>query len=195
MTKYEKLHRRIIDAASEPQARSVLFGVAFLESSFFPIPPDTLLAPMVLRQPGAWLSLSLLCTVASVLGGVLGYAIGYFLIDTVGTWLVHSYGLANGVEKFQALFLQYGALIILIKGLTPIPYKLVTIASGIAQFPLLAFIGLSLVTRAARFVSMAALMRFLTPNGRLYVERHLLWFMLGFLVVAGVGSAVALRFL
>lgn len=191
---YEKLRQRIMDAAGEPQARSVLFGVAFLESSFFPIPPDTLLAPMVLRRPQTWLSLSLLCTVASVLGGVFGYAIGYFLVDTVGAWLVQSYGLADGVEKFQALFLHYGALIILLKGLTPIPYKLVTIASGIAHFPLLTFIGLSLVTRAARFIAMAALVRFLTPKGRLYVERHLLWFMLGFLVVAGVGSAVALKF-
>lgn len=190
---HERLRQWVVEAAYKPQAKSALFLAAFTESSFFPIPPDTLLAPMVLRRPESWLSLSLLCTTGSVLGGVLGYAIGYFLVDTAGTWLMHSYGFENGLARFQELFLKYGAIIILAKGLTPIPYKLVTIASGIAHFPIPAFIGLSVVTRAMRFIPVAACMRFLRPKARLYVERNLLWFMMGFLVVAGVASTFALN--
>ncbi len=136
--------------------------------------------------------------VAAVHGGqragrCVRVGIGYFLVDTLGAWLVHGYGLETGLARFQALFREYGALIILIKGLTPIPYKLVTIASGMAHYPLPAFIFLSAITRGLRFVPLAAVMRFLRPQARAYVERNLLWFMLGFLIIAGAGSALALK--
>ncbi|MCB1539257.1 MAG: DedA family protein, partial [Alphaproteobacteria bacterium] len=132
---FESLRQAVIREADKPRATRALFVVAFMESSFFPIPPDALLAPMVLRRPHEWLKLAAICTLGSILGGILGYAIGYFLMDSVAGWVIDGYHLRAGVDKFQALFAEYGAAIILLKGLTPIPYKLVTIASGAAHYP------------------------------------------------------------
>lgn len=191
----DRLRNLIIRESDKPRAQHVLFAVSFVESSFFPIPPDALLAPMVLRQPQHWLRFVVISTLGSVLGGLLGYAIGYFLVDTIGQWLVQSYGLEGGLERFQDLFKQYGAEIILLKGLTPIPYKLVTIASGVAHYPLLPFVVLSLITRAGRFLLIAALMRFLSPPARAYVEKRLVWFLLGFLLIAGGASMLAVKYM
>ena len=122
-----------IDAAHKPYALWILGGVAFAESSFFPVPPDVMLIPMSLARPQrAWLY-ALICTATSVLGGILGYAIGALLYNSVGHWLIQLYGLGGKVDAFRAGYAEYGAWIILLKGLTPIPYKLVTITSGLRQ--------------------------------------------------------------
>ena len=108
--------------------------MSFAESSFFPIPPDVVLVPMALAQPHKARLYALVCTIASVLGGMLGYAIGALLYDTLGHWLIAAYGYGEGIEAFRAAYDKWGAWIILIKGLTPIPYKIVTIASGFAGY-------------------------------------------------------------
>ena len=148
-------------------------AVSFAESSFFPIPPDVVLVPVVLanRERAYWIAF--VCTVASVLGGMLGYAIGAFLMETVGQWLVSFYGLAEGIAGFEEMFLKYGAAIILIKGLTPIPYKLVTIASGIAGYPFLLFVLLSLLTRGFRFFLIAFLLKRYGEPVQEFIERRL----------------------
>src|SRR5215510_3732822 len=129
----------------------VLAAISFAESSFFPIPPDILLIPMILAQPRrAWL-IAAVCTIASVLGGFVGYAIGYFLFDAIGRPILEFYHAMGRYDALKAGFDQWGVWIIILKGMTPIPYKLVTIASGVAHFDLLSFVGASIISRSLRF--------------------------------------------
>ena len=180
--------------ASHEKAPQGLFWVSFVESSFFPIPPDVMLIPMVLAKPAkAWVYAAI-CTAGSVLGGILGYAIGYFLYETFGQWLINLYGLATQAEAYRAAYNQWGLWIILIKGLTPIPYKLVTIASGAAAFNFWVFIAASIVTRAARFFLVAALLYWLGEPIRDFIERRLTLVTTAF-VVALVGGFVVVRYL
>lgn len=159
--------------AGSPHAMRGLGIVAFLESSVFPIPPDIMIVPMVLAKPqDAW-RIAAVATAASVVGGLAGYAIGYFLLETVGQWIIQLYGLADKVAAYQRAYDEWGLWIILIKGLTPIPYKLVTIASGMAHFSLPVFILASILTRGARFFLVAGLLRAYGPPIRDFIEARL----------------------
>jgi len=154
-----RLYDWTLSIAGSRRATWGLAGVSFAESSFFPVPPDVVLVPMVLAKPHkAWFYAGV-CTVASVLGGLLGYAIGALLFDSVGQWIIHLYGLEQKADKFQESFAKWGLWVILIKGLTPIPYKLVTIVCGFAKFNLLVFMLASTATRGARFFLVALLLR------------------------------------
>jgi membrane protein YqaA with SNARE-associated domain len=167
--------------------------VAFAESSFFPIPPDVMLIPMSLARPQrAWLYASV-CTATSVLGGILGYAIGALLYDSVGHWLIEVYGLGGKVEAFRASYAEWGALIILLKGLTPIPYKLVTITSGFAGFNIALFILCSIVARGGRFFFAAVLLNRYGDWIRVRIEKHLaLWVSIGAAALV-LGFVIAFR--
>ena len=169
-----------IDSADKPQALWLMGLVSLLESSVFPVPPDAMLIPMSLARPErAWLYASV-CTATSVLGGILGYAIGALLYDSVGHWLIEFYGYGDKVEAFRAGYAEYGAWIILLKGLTPIPYKLVTITSGFANYNIWLFIGLSVIARGGRFFMAAILLNRYGEWIRVRIERHLaLWVSLG----------------
>ena len=168
-----KLYNWTMSFASHPQAKWVLAAVAFVESSVFPIPPDVLLVPTVLaNRQKAW-QIAGICTVFSVLGGMLGYAIGALLYDTLGLWLMNLYGYTDKVEQFRQSYAEWGAWIILIKGLTPIPYKIVTIASGFAGYDFFSFVVLSLITRALRFYLVAALLYFYGEPVRNFIEKRL----------------------
>ena len=182
-----------VDAADKPYAVWILGGVAFAESSFFPVPPDIMLLPMSLAQPKrAWLYASV-CTVASVLGGVLGYAIGALLYDSVGHWLINLYGLGDKVEAFRASYAEWGALIILLKGLTPIPYKLVTITSGFAGYNIWLFILFSLITRGGRFFMAAIVLNRYGEWIRVRIERHLALSVAILAIVLVAGFIIAFR--
>ena len=172
----KRIYDWCIDAAHKPYALWVLAAVAFAESSFFPVPPDVMLIPMSLARPkAAWLYASV-CTAASVLGGLLGYAIGALLYDSLGQWLIQFYHLSGKVEAFRDGYSQWGALIIIGKGLTPIPYKLVTITSGFAGYNLGLFVILSLITRGARFFAEAFLLNRYGARARGIIEKRLgLW--------------------
>jgi len=162
-----------IDAAHKPYALWILGIVSFAESSFFPIPPDVMLIPMALARPNkAWLYAGI-CTITSVAGGVVGYLIGHLLYDSVGQWVIQFYGYGDKVEAFRAGYAEYGAWIILLKGLTPIPYKLVTITSGFANYNIWMFIGLSIIARGARFYVVAILMNRYGVWIRETIEKHL----------------------
>jgi membrane protein YqaA with SNARE-associated domain len=183
-----------IAAADKPYALWILAAVAFAESSFFPVPPDVMLLPMALARPQrAWL-FATVCTIASVAGGVLGYAIGALLYDSVGQWLIHLYGLGDKVEAFRASYAHWGAWIIIGKGLTPIPYKLVTIASGVAHFDPVVFLLASIATRGARFFLVAALLRRFGPPIRGFVEKNLTAVATTALLLI-VGGFVAVKYL
>jgi membrane protein YqaA with SNARE-associated domain len=171
-----RLYDRCVAAAEKPYANWALFAVSFAESSFFPIPPDVMLIPMALARPDRAYRLAAWCTVASVTGGVLGYAIGALLYQSVGHWLVQLYGYSGKVEEFRAAYAQWGAWIILLKGLTPIPYKIVTITSGFAGYNLGLFILFSAITRAGRFFVLAFLLHRYGAQARHIIERQLgLW--------------------
>jgi membrane protein YqaA with SNARE-associated domain len=182
-----------IDAAHKPYALWVLGIVSFAESSFFPVPPDVMLIPMSLARPErAWLYAAL-CTATSVAGGIVGYAIGALLYDSVGHWLIELYGYGDKVETFRAGYAEWGAWIILLKGLTPIPYKLVTITSGFAGYDIWLFILFSIIARGGRFFIVAILLNRYGTVIREAIEKHL-----GFWVSAGaavlvLGFVVALR--
>lgn len=190
--------RRLYDwtlrQAARPNALGVLGVVSFAESSFFPVPPDVLLIPMVLAQRArAWL-IAGVCTAASVVGGVFGYAIGLYLFDTVGQWVIGLYGLERAAEQFRAFYDEWGLWVILIKGLTPIPFKIVTIMSGAAHFDMATFIAASVVTRGARFFLVAALLKRYGPPISAFIEKRLTLLFLAFLA-ALVGGFVAIKFL
>ena len=168
-----KLYDWVIRMAEHPKALWVLAGISFAESSFFPIPPDIMLIPMVIAQRArAWL-IAGVCTIASVAGGFLGYAIGFYFFETLGRYVIDLYGLQGGFAEFQEQFNKWGLWIILIKGLTPIPFKLVTIASGAAHFDLGVFAVASLITRAGRFYLVAGLIYLFGEPIREFIEKHL----------------------
>lgn len=188
-----RLYDRVMMLAAHPRAMWVLAAVSFAESSFFPIPPDAMLVPMVLaRRAEAW-RIAALCTLASVIGGFFGYAIGYFLYEMIGRPLVAFYGLERQFEQFQVLFNEWGLWIILIKGMTPIPYKIITIASGVAKFDLTVFALASIVTRGVRFYLIAALLYFFGPPIREFIERYLTLVTTGFVVIL-ISGFIALRY-
>lgn len=175
-----RLYDWCIAAADKPYAVWMLGFVSFAESSFFPVPPDVMLIPMALARPQRAWFFALVCTVTSVLGGVLGYAIGALLYDSLGGWIIQLYGYGDKVEQFRAAYAEYGAWIILLKGLTPIPYKLVTITSGFAGYNLLLFVVFSVITRGARFYILAFLLYRYGPRARSIIEERL-----GFWVTIG----------
>jgi len=188
------LYDWVIRLAAHPRAVPALGVISFLESSVFPIPPDVMLIPMVLANRAKAFTIAAVCTVTSVLGGLLGYAIGYYAFETIGEWVVRTYHLEAGLEAFRAGFDKYGVWIILIKGLTPIPYKLVTIASGAAHFDLLTFVWASIVTRGARFFIVAALLWKFGDPIRTFVEKRLTLLTWLFLI-ALIGGFVAFRYI
>lgn len=180
----------MLDLSARRGALNALAIVSFLESSVFPIPPDVMLVPMVLADRTRAFRLAAVCSLASVLGGVAGYALGYFFFETVGEWIVRTYSLGPALEAFREGFDRWGVWIILVKGLTPIPYKLVTIASGAAQFDLFTFVWASVLTRGARFYLLAALLWRYGEPIRGFVERRLVVLTWGVLIalVAGVAA-------
>ena len=188
---FRSLYERILSLAAGRWALPTLAAVAFAESSFLPIPPDALLGPMVLaRRERAWLY-ALVTTVGSVIGGLFGYAIGFYLAP-LGIKLLALMGHAGGLASFQLWYAKFGLWVILIKGLTPIPYKLVTIASGLAKFNLPMFIGASTATRGARFFLEAALLQH--PRAKALVDRHLN-LVIALAVVAVILAVVAVKFI
>jgi membrane protein YqaA with SNARE-associated domain len=188
-----RVYNWCIDAADKPYALWILAAVAFAESSFFPIPPDIMLLPMSLARPQrAWL-FATVCTIASVAGGVLGYAIGALLYDSVGQWLINLYHLGDKVEAFRASYAEWGSLIILLKGLTPIPYKLVTITSGFAGYNIWLFILCSIIARGGRFFIVAVVLNRYGVVIRAEIEKRLGLWLTAFLLLLAGGFVVAVK--
>jgi membrane protein YqaA with SNARE-associated domain len=168
-----KAYDWMITHAAGPHAWWILGAVAFAESSFFPLPPDIMLVPMALANRQRAFLLALWCTFASVLGGMLGYGIGLWFYGTIGHWIITTFGGAGAVETFRHAFAEYGMWIILIKGATPVPYKIITILSGFSGYNFVAFVGLSIITRFVRFGIVAALIYFFGEPIRTFIEKRL----------------------
>jgi membrane protein YqaA with SNARE-associated domain len=187
------LYARVQSLATGPHAERALAAVAFAESSFFPIPPDVLLAPMALANPRRAWRYALIATIASVFGGVLGYAIGAMLYGTVGAWLINLYGYGAKMEALKQTYAQWGWLVILIKGATPIPYKLVTIVSGLLGYNFPLFVALSVLTRGLRFFLVAGALRWLGEPVRAALERNFAAAMAGFAALVVAGFVIAIK--
>ena len=168
-----RLYQRVLALAASRHAALWLAVISFAEASFFPSPPDALLSPMALARPERAWRYALICTAASVAGGALGYLIGYGLFDIVARPLLAAYHYEAAFERFRQTYADWGVWIILIKGLTPIPYKIVTIASGAAGFNFGIFMLASLATRGARFFLVATLLHFWGDHVRDFIERRL----------------------
>jgi membrane protein YqaA with SNARE-associated domain len=190
----KRAYGRLIALAGHPQATWFLAAVAFAEASFFPVPPDALLVAMGLARPRRVWFYALICTIGSVAGGALGYYIGYAVFDRLALPLIHFYHMEHAFQTFQQKFARYGVDLILIKGLTPIPYKLVTIAAGAARFDFWTFMGASLLTRGGRFFLVAAILRVFGEAARHFIERWLT-LVTSLLAVGIVGGFVIIVFL
>ena len=189
-----KLYDWMMRTASDKRAPYALGTVSFMESSFFPIPPDVMLIPMVLsNRQKAW-RYALIATVTSVLGGLLGYAIGYFAYEAIGMPILKFYGKEHALDTFIQFVHEYGVPAIIIKGATPIPFKVVTIAAGVAKMDLLAFIGASIVARSMRFFLVAGLLYFFGEPIQSFIEKRLTLVTTVFVVVL-VSGFVAVKYL
>jgi membrane protein YqaA with SNARE-associated domain len=189
-----RMYDWMMGMAGSPRAPWALAVVSFIESSFFPIPPDVMLIPMVLsnRQKAWWYAT--IATIASVSGGLLGYAIGYYFYEGIGKPILAFYGKEHALDTFITFVHEYGVEAVIIKGMTPIPFKVVTIAAGVAKMDLLAFIGASIVARAMRFYMVAALLYFFGQPIREFIERRLTLVTTVFVVVL-VSGFVAVKYL
>lgn len=187
------LYDRTLRLAGHRHAEWALAAVSFIESSVFPIPPDALLVPMVLaRRERAWW-IATLCTLASAAGGLAGYLIGFFLWESVGRAVVDFYGYAQTFLDFKALYAEWGFWIVFGAGFTPFPYKVITIASGVAEMSLPVFLVASVVSRGARFFLVTALLWHFGPPIRAFIEKNLAWLTVAFFVLL-VGGFAAVRY-
>jgi membrane protein YqaA with SNARE-associated domain len=169
----KSLYDWMMRKAGSAKAGAALFWIAFIESSFFPIPPDVMLVPMVLADRAKAWRYAAIATVGSVIGGLFGYAIGYFLLDSVGKPVLQFYGKWDKFGEFAKTFNDYGVWILIIKGMTPIPYKLLTITAGATKMNVLAFTIASVIARAMRFFLVAGLLYWFGEPIREFIEKRL----------------------
>ncbi len=191
---FRQVYNWMMAQSTRPQAPWILAGTSFLESSISPIPPDPLMIPMILSQPKKAWFFAFLTSVSSAFGAMVGYGIGLLLFDTIGLWIIHTYGLETAFARLQQLFNDWGFWIIVFKAFTPIPFKVVTIASGVAGLNFLVFVIASFLSRSVRFFLVATLLRYYGDTIRVTLERHIT--LLSFLFLALlVGGFVILKYL
>jgi membrane protein YqaA with SNARE-associated domain len=179
----DRLYQWTLAKAAHRHAERWLFAISFMESSFFPIPPHPLLGLMCLARPEKALRFGVICTLASVIGGLFGYAIGHFLYESVGQAMLSALGLSAKFPAAACYLRAYGAEIILVKGATPIPFKLITITAGFIGLSLFTFIWASILSRAFQFMLVGALFWKFGATIKPFIEKYLGWLSAGFLVL------------
>lgn len=194
MNVIRRLYDWTLRIASHRHATWGLAGVSFAESSFFPIPPDVVLIPMCVANRQKAFFYAAVCTVSSVIGGLLGYAIGYFLFDAIGAKIIEFYHYHEAFENLKQKYAEWGMWLIIAKGLTPIPYKIVTITSGVLKFSVPVFIFSSIVSRSLRFFLVAALIWKFGAPIQAFIEKHLTWLTFLFLIIL-IGGFVVVKYI
>lgn len=173
MKLFGPLYDRCRQLAAHPHAERYLFLISAIESIFFPVPPDVMVAPMTLAKPSRWLRIGLICTIASVVGAVIGYALGYFALDAVMPWIERA-GYLGHYDVVRDWFAEYGVWIVFVAAFTPIPYKVFTISAGAAGMAMLPFVLISFVGRGLRFLLVSGLTAWggpkIEPHLRRYIE-------------------------
>ena len=167
-----KLYKNLLSAAKHRHANKYLAVVAFSESSFFPIPPDVMLIPMVLAKPNEWWRIALTCTLFSVIGGIAAYFVGFFLFQLVALPLLEFYNYQDKILEFNEMYHNWGGWVVFLAGLTPFPYKIITIASGMTQLNLALFIALSVLSRGLRFFAVSVLLYHFGDRIRALLEKY-----------------------
>ncbi len=190
----KKTYNWTLEKAQHKNAKWYLSLISFAESSFFPIPPDILLIPMALASKARALFYAFMCTLFSVLGGILGYAIGYFFFNSVGIYIVEFYHLENSFSVFESYYKEFGILIVLGAGITPFPYKFITIASGVFGLNIFMFIVVSIIGRGLRFYLIAILLYFFGERIKLIIDNYFNILTIVFFILL-VGSVFIIRFL
>ena len=190
----KKTYNWTLEKAQHKNAKWYLSLISFAESSFFPIPPDILLIPMALASKANALFYAFICTLFSVLGGILGYAIGYFFYNSVGIYIVDFYHLENSFNIFESYYKEFGILIVLGAGITPFPYKFITIASGVFGLNVFLFIVVSIIGRGLRFYLIAILLYFFGEKIKLIIDKYFNFLTIVFFILL-VGSVFIIRFL
>jgi membrane protein YqaA with SNARE-associated domain len=188
----KKTYDALMRLSASRQAPTALAAVSFAESSFFPIPPDVMLVPMVLADRSKAWWYATIATVSSVIGGIAGYAIGFYLLELVGKPILAFYGKSDGLAAFTQAFADYGFWVLVTKGMTPIPYKVLTIAAGVAHMNLWSFIVASIIARAMRFFLVAGLLYYFGEPIRDFIEKRLI-LVTTVVVVSIIGGFVALK--
>ena len=195
---FSKFVRKIYDAvfhlSKDNGAMYWLFAVAFIESSFFPIPPDVMLIPMILAAPDKAWKIAGVATVGSVIGAYFGYAIGFYFFQLIAEPLLGFYGYLDKFNSFKNLYNQYGAWIVFGAGITPFPYKIITIASGVVHTNLLVFTVASIIARGMRFFLVAWLLKKYVDAMREFIEKNLGWLSVVFLLLL-IGGFAAVKFI
>ena len=190
----KKTYNWTLEKAQHKNAKWYLSLISFAESSFFPIPPDILLIPMALASKAKALFYAFICTLFSVLGGIIGYAIGYFFYNSVGIYIVDFYHLENSFNIFESYYKEFGILIVLGAGITPFPYKFITIASGVFGLNIFLFIIVSIIGRGLRFYLIAILLYFFGEKIMLIIDKYFNILTIVFFILL-VGSVFIIRFL
>ena len=190
----KKTYNWTLEKAQHKNAKWYLSLISFAESSFFPIPPDILLIPMALASKARALFYAFMCTLFSVLGGILGYAIGYFFFNSLGIYIVEFYHLENSFNVFEDYYKEFGILIVLGAGITPFPYKFITIASGVFGLNIFLFIIVSIIGRGLRFYLIAILLYFFGEKIKLIIDKYFNILTIVFFILL-VGSVFIIRFL
>jgi membrane protein YqaA with SNARE-associated domain len=195
---HRRLYDWVIHFAGTKYGEVALFALSFSESSFFPVPPDVLLGAMALGAPRKWLRFAVLCSIASVIGGIFGYAIGMFLWSMIGQWVYAHLGAVGLTEanfaKFQSWYGNYDFWIVFTCGFTPIPYKACTISAGVARISFLGFVVASAASRSARFFLVAGLIGWKGEKIRPVIEKYFNWFTLGFVILL-IGGFLVIKWL
>ena len=194
MNSLKRTYNWTLEKAQHKNAKWYLSLISFAESSFFPIPPDILLIPMALASKANALFYAFICTLFSVLGGILGYAIGYFFYNSVGIYIVDFYHLENSFNIFESYYKEFGILIVLGAGITPFPYKFITIASGVFGLNIFLFIIVSIIGRGLRFYLIAILLYFFGEKIKLIIDKYFNFLTIVFFILL-VGSVFIIRFL
>lgn len=187
----DRLYQWTLAKAAHRHAEYWLFVISFMESSFFPIPPHPLLGLMCLARPGKALRYGFICTAASVTGGIMGYAIGHFLFETVGQSLLDALHLTKSFPTAACYLREYGAEIILIKGATPIPFKLITITAGFIGLSMFTFLWASILSRGFQFMLVGVLFWKFGAPIKAFLEKYLTLVSIGFLVTVVGGFVIA----
>ena len=191
---FRNLYNWTLEKSSTKEAPWFLSLISFTESSFFPIPPDIILIPMILAKRANAFLFATICTISSAIGGIFGYLIGLLLFNSIGIVLINFYHLEESINEFKNYYNSYGAWIVIIAGFTPFPFKVITIASGLFQLNFFIFLICSIISRGARFYLVAGLLYFFGKKIKLFIDKYFNILTILFFIIL-IGSILVIKIL